>query len=226
MKLVELYHEKDRQVMFLKQSSDIWLLVNVNETAPILQYGKKVIEGFVKALIQCTKHGDYWIVVQDLYKDLYYMLQFHNFALWIASRGCTLDSTCDITFPDRLEQLWNQSLMPEGASAESSVSQEIWKQSLVWPERRCAKIIHFQLALNILSTSALEQLGEFDLKDDVAWNTLKSSRAACRPGTFVLEYFFSEGDDLQFVYVMTKVCSQLPPFIVKMRSCQFRKHLP
>jgi hypothetical protein len=225
MKLVELYHEKDRQVMFLKQSSNIRPLVNVNETAPILQYGKKVIECLVKALIQHTKQNDYWIFVQDLYKGLYYMLQFHNFALWIASRGCTLDSTCDIMFRGRLEQLWNQSLMPEGASVESSVSQEIWKQSLLWAERQRAKSTHFQLAPKMLSTSALEQLGEFDLKDDLAWNTLKSSRAACGPGTVVLEYFFSEGNDLQFVYVMTKVCSQLPPFIVKMRSCQFRKHL-
>jgi hypothetical protein len=60
----------------------------------------------------------------------------------------------------------------------------------------------------------MEQLGDFDLKDDVAWNTLKSSRAACGPGTFVLEYFVSEGNDLQFVYVMTKVCSKLPPFVM------------
>jgi len=135
MKLVKLYHEKDRQVMFLKQSSNIRLLVDVNETAPILQYRKKAIKCYVKALIQHTKHDDYWIAVQELYKDLYYMVQFHNFALWIASHGCTVDSTCDIMFPGRLQQLWNQSLMPEGASAESSVSQEIWKQSLVWAER-------------------------------------------------------------------------------------------
>jgi hypothetical protein len=220
--LVRLYHEKDRQVMFLKQSSTI---VDVNEAAPILQYGKKAIECYVKALIQHTKDNDYWIAVQELCKDLYYMLQFHNFALWIANLGCTLDSTCDIPFQGRLQQLWNQSLMLEGASAESSMSQEIWKQSLVWPERRLAKTIYFQLDPNMLSTSTRDQLVEFDLKDDAAWNTLKSSRAACGPGTFVLEYCVSEGNVLQFVYVMRKVCSERPPFIVKMRSCHFHNQL-
>jgi len=94
--------------------------------------------------------------------------------------------------------------MLEGASADSSKSQEIWKQSFLWAERRRAKIMHFQIAPELLSLSALQQLGEFDLKDDVAWNTLKSSRAACGPRTVVLEYFFSEGNDIQFVYVMTK----------------------
>jgi hypothetical protein len=101
-----------------------------HETAPILEYGKKAIECYVKALSQPTKHDDYWIVVQEWYKDLYYMLQFHNFALWIASHGCTFDRTCDIEFPGRLQQLWNQSLMLERASAGSSVSQEIW--SSLW----------------------------------------------------------------------------------------------
>jgi hypothetical protein len=130
--LVRLYHEKDREIMFLKQSSNI---VDVNETAPILQYGKKAIDCYVKALVQHTKDDDYWITVQGFYKDVYDMLQFHYFALWIANLGCTLNSTCDIPFQGRLQQLWNQSLMLEGASAESSTSQEIWKQSLVWAER-------------------------------------------------------------------------------------------
>lgn len=41
MELVKLYHEKDRQVMFLKQSSNIGLPVDVNEIAPaILHFGK------------------------------------------------------------------------------------------------------------------------------------------------------------------------------------------
>jgi hypothetical protein len=225
MKLVELYYEKDRQVMFSKQSSNISPLVNVNETAPILQYGKKFIECLVNALIQHSNQNEHWIFVQDMYKHLYYMLQFHNFALWIASRGCTLDSTRHITFGGRLEQLWNQSLMPEGASVESSVWQEIWKQSLLWAERQRAKSTHFLLAPKMLSTSALKQLGEFDLEDDLAWNNLKSSRAACGPGTVVLEYFFAQENYLQFVYVMTKVCSQLPPFIVRIWSCPFCKHL-
>jgi len=105
------------------------------------------------------------------------------------------------------------------------MSQEILKQALVWAERRVGEAIYFQLAPNMLSTSAMDQLVEFDLKDDAAWNTLKSSRAVCGPGTFVLEYFVSKTNDLQFVYVMTKVCFQLPPFIVKMISCQLCKHL-
>jgi hypothetical protein len=87
MKLVRLHHEKDRQVMFLKQSPN---MVNERERAPILEYGRRAIECYVKALVQHTEDDDYWIVVQELYKDLYYMLQFHNFALWIESHGCTL----------------------------------------------------------------------------------------------------------------------------------------
>ncbi len=147
------------------------------------------------------------------------MLQFHYFAKWIATHGCSLVSTCDIKFTDRLQQLWNQSLMSAPTSAESSVLQEIWKQSLVWAERRAGKSTYFQLAPNMFSTSAIQQLCEFDRSDDVAWNTLKSSRAACGPGTVVLEYFVSEGNDLQFVYVMTKVCSQ-QSLITNTRSCQ------
>jgi hypothetical protein len=217
VRLVRLYHEKDREVMFFNQSPN---MDDVNMTAPIVEYGRKAIECYVKALCQPTKHDDYWIAMQELYKDVYYMLQFHNFALWIRSHECTLGTTIDIEFPDRLQQLWNQSLMSEGVSADSSISQEILKQSLVWTERRVGKAIYFQLAPNILSTSAMDQFVEFDLKDDAAWDTLKSSRAACGPGTVV-----SKTNDLQFVYVMTKVCFQLPPFIVNMTSCQFCKHL-
>ncbi|CAK9209342.1 unnamed protein product, partial [Sphagnum troendelagicum] len=200
VRLDQLHHEKDREVMFVKQSPNMG---NVNTTTPIVDYGRKAIECYVKALCQPTKHDDYWIAMQELYKDVYYMLQFHNFALWIRSHECTLGSTIDIEFPDRLQQLWNQSLMTEGSSADS-MSQEILKQALVWAERRVGKAIYFQLAPNMLSTSAMDQLVEFDLKDDAAWNTLKSSRAACGPGTFVLEYFVSKTNDLQFVYVMTK----------------------
>jgi hypothetical protein len=218
--LVRLYHEKDRQVLFLNQSSN---MVDVDETAPILQYGKKAIECYVKALIQHTKHDDYWIEVQELYKDVYYMLQFRNFAVWIGNHGCTLDSTSDIPFQGRLQQLWNQSLRLEGVNAESAVLQKIWKQSLVWAERRLAKTIYFQLPPKMLSPSAIEQLGVFDLDDDEAWKTLKSSRASCGPSTVVLEYCVSEGNDLQCVYVMTKVCSELSPFIVQIRSCQLHK---
>jgi hypothetical protein len=225
MQLVELYHEKDRQVMFLNQSFNMRLLDAVNETASIFQYGKKVMDYFVKALTQRKKQSDisdFWINVQETNKDVHYMLQFHNFALWFANRRCTLASTCGITIQGRLDQYWKQSFVQEGESAGSMVSHEIWKQSLLCAERRRTKIIHFQLAPQMLSTSALEQLGEFDLNDDVAWSILKSSRAACGPGTFVLEYYFSERNDLQFVYVMTKVFSQLLPFIVKITSSQFQ----
>ncbi|CAM6042277.1 unnamed protein product, partial [Sphagnum compactum] len=203
VKLVRLHHEKDRQVMFLKRSSNM-VDVNPEETPPILHFAKKAIKYYVERLIQQTNRDDYWIIAQEFHKDVYYMLQFHNFAVWIANHGCTLDSTCDMEFPDRLQDLWNRSLRPEGAIAESSLPQEIWKQSLIWAEWRLAKIIYFQLPPNRSSASAMEQLGEFDLKDDVAWNTLKSSRASCGPGTVVLEYFLSEGNDLQFIYVMTK----------------------
>ncbi len=216
MYLVRLYHEKDRQVMFSKQSSNF----DVENLAPILQYGENAIECYVKSLIRHTKYDDYWIVEQHTCGGLFYMLQFHNFAIWIGSHGCTLESTCDINFPDRLQHLWNQSLM-----SESSMSQEIWKQSLMWAERRVGKTIYLQLAPDMLSTSAMQQLCEFDLSDDVTWNALKSSRAACGPGTVVLEYFVSEENDLQLVYVMTEVCSQRPPFVIKIRYCQFRKHL-
>ncbi len=78
-------------------------------------------------------------------KDVYYMLQFHNFALWIANHGCALESTGDIMFQNRLQKLWNQSLTAEGAGAESLALQGIWKQSLLWAERECAKtqqVIH------------------------------------------------------------------------------------
>jgi hypothetical protein len=166
----------------------------------------------VKALVQHTEDDDYWIVVQELYKDLYYMLQFHNFALWIESHRCTPSETF-IEFPYRLQQLWNQTLISEGASMQSAVSQKIWKQSLVWAERRVGKTIYFQLAPDTLSSTTMDQLREFDLEDDKAWDTLKLGRAACGSGTVVLEYSVSKSNDLQFVYVMTKVCSQLPPFI-------------
>jgi hypothetical protein len=229
MKLVRLYHEKDRQVMFLRQAPN---MANKREEACILDYGRRAAECYVKALVQHTKSDDYWIVVQGVYKDLYYMLQFHNFALWIENHGCTLGKF-GIQFPDRLQQLWNQSLMSEGESMESAVWQEIWRQSLVWAERRVGKTVYFQLAPNMLSSSAMDQLCEFDLKDDVAWNTLTTSRAACGPGTLILEYFVSKSNDLQFVYVMTKVYSQLPPFlfniimsiffIFKCGKFQFRK---
>ncbi|CAK9867312.1 unnamed protein product, partial [Sphagnum jensenii] len=201
VRLVQLYHEKDREVMFLKQSP---IMGDVNTTAPVVEYGRKAIECYVKALCQHTEHDDYWIAVQELYKDVYYMLQFHNFALWIRSHECTLGSTINIQFPDRLQQLWNQSLMSEGASADSSRWQEILRQSLVWAEGRVGKTIYFQLAPNMLSTSAMEQLRDFDLNQDEAWKTLKSSRNACGPRTVVLEYFVSKSNDLQFVYVMTK----------------------
>jgi hypothetical protein len=228
MDWVKLYHEKDRQVMYLKQSSNIGLPVDVNETAPtILHFGKQAAECLAKLLLQYTQHREDWIAVHEMYKELYYLLQFHNFASWIAHHGCTLESTDDPPkFPNRLQKLWSQSLMAEGAGAESLVLKGFWKQSLVWAERGRTKAIHFQLAPNELSTSDIQQLCEFDLMDDVAWNTIKSSRAACGPGTFVLEYYFSgKIKDLQFVYVMTKVYSQLPSLIANMRSCQFHKHL-
>jgi hypothetical protein len=221
VRLVRLYHEKDREVMFVKQSP---VMGDVNSAAGIVEYGRKAIECYLKVLCQPTKHDDYYIAMQKLLNDVYYMLQFHNFALWIRSHKCTLDSTFNIKFQDRLQQLWNQSLMSEMLRANST-SQEIWKQSLLWAERRVGKAIYFQLAPNMLSTSTMDQLVEFDLKDNAAWNTLKSSRAACGPGTVVLEYFVSKTNDLQFVYVMTKVCFQLPPFVVKMISCQFCKHM-
>jgi hypothetical protein len=122
LKLVQLHHEKDRRVMFFKQSPNI---VNERESAPILEYRRKAIKCYLKAFIQHTDHDNYWIVLQ-VYKDLYYMLQFHNFALWIGSHGCTL-SDYGIKFPDRLIKLWNQSLLTEGASMDSAVWQEIWK---------------------------------------------------------------------------------------------------
>jgi len=223
--LVKLYHEKDRQVMYLKQSSNIGLPVDVNETAPaILHSGKQAAECLAKLLLQYRQHRELWIAVHEMYKELYYLLQFHYFASWIARHGCTLESTDGIEFPDRLQILWSQSLMAEGAGAESLVLKGFWIQSLVWAERGCTQAIHFQLAPDKLSTSDVQQLQEFDLVDDVAWNTIKSSRAACGPGTFVLEYYFSE-KDLHFVYVMTKVYSQLPSLIANMRSCQFHKHL-
>jgi hypothetical protein len=226
MDLVKLYHEKDRQVMFLKQSSNIGLPVDVNETpSAILHNGKQAAERLAKLLLQYTQHREDLIAVHEIYKEVYYLLQFHNFASWIAHHGCTLESSDDITFPNRLQKLWSQSLMAERAGAESLVLKGFWKQSLVWAERGRTKAIHFQLAPNKLSTSDIQQLCEFDLMDDVAWNTIKSSRAACGPGTFVLEYYFSEDKDLQFVYVMTKVYSQLPSFIANMRSCQFHEHL-
>ncbi|CAM6033020.1 unnamed protein product, partial [Sphagnum compactum] len=58
MDLVRLHHEKDRQVMFLKQSSKS----DVEEKAPILRYGESAIECYVKGLLQHTKHDDYWIL--------------------------------------------------------------------------------------------------------------------------------------------------------------------
>jgi hypothetical protein len=226
MELLKLYHEKDRQVMYLKQSSNIGLPVDVNETAPaILHFGKQAAEHRAKLLLQYKQRREDWVNVHEMFKDVYYMLQFHNFASWIARHGCTLESTDSSDFPNRLQKLWSQSLMAEGAGAESLVLKGYWKQSLVWAERGRTQAIHFQLAPDNLSTSDIQQLCEFDLMDDVAWNTIKSSRAVCGPGTFVLEYYFSEGKALQFVYVMTKVYSQLPSFIANMRSCQFHKHL-
>jgi hypothetical protein len=47
------------------------------------------------------------------------------------------------------------------------VLQAIWKHSLVWAEKACANTVHFCLLPNKLSTSAAEQLHEFDLMDDV-----------------------------------------------------------
>jgi hypothetical protein len=100
MDLVKLYHEKDRQVMFLKQSSNIGLPVYVNETAPaILHYGKQAAERHAKLLLQYKQHCEDWIAVHEMYKEVYYLLQFHNFASWIAHHGCTLESTDYITFP-------------------------------------------------------------------------------------------------------------------------------
>ncbi|CAM6066784.1 unnamed protein product [Sphagnum tenellum] len=190
--------------MFLKQSSNIGLPVDVNETAPaILHSGKQAAECLAKLLLQYRQHRELWIAVHEMYKELYYLLQFHYFASWIARHGCTLESTDHIKFPDRLQKLWSQSLMAERAGAESLVLKGFWIQSLVWAERGRTQAIHFQLAPDKLSTSDIQQLREFDLVDDVAWNTIKSSRAACGPGTFVLEYYFSE-KDLHFVYVMTK----------------------
>lgn len=141
MELVRLYHEMDRQVMFLKQLSNIGFLVNVNEIATILHYA----ECFAKSLMQYSQHCEYCIAVQEYMKDVYYMLQFHNFASWIANHGCALESTGDVMFQNRLQKLWNQSLTAEGAGAESLALQGIWKQSLLWAERGCAKtqqVIH------------------------------------------------------------------------------------
>jgi len=219
LNLVRLHHEKDREIMFLKEPRKN--IVNVNEAAPILLYGKRAINCYVQSLVKHANDEDYWITVQGFYKDVYDMLQFHYFALWIANLGCTLNNTSE-AFRGRLQLLWYQSLLLEEKCADSSLRQEIWKQSLMWAERRVAKTIYFQLDPNMLSTSTRDQLVEFDLKDDAAWNALKYSRAACGPGTFVLEYSVSEENHLQFVYVMTKVCTQLLPFIVKIKSCLFK----
>jgi len=205
---LRLYYEKDREVMFVKQTP------NTGDVNKIVEYGREAIECYVEALSQPTKHDDYWIIVQQLYIDVYYMLQFHYFALWIRSHECTLGSTSDIEFSDRLQQLWNQCRRIEESSADST-SGEILKQSFLWVERAVGKAIYFQLAPDMLSVSATEQLAQFDLKDEPAWNILTTSRAACGSGTVVLEYFVSKTSDVQFVYVMTKVYSKLPP------SCRF-----
>jgi len=202
-RLVRLYHEKDRKVMFVKQSSS---MDDTNSTAFIVDYGRKAIECYLKVLCQPTKQDDYWMAMQKSYNDVYYLLQFHNLGLWIRSHECTPGSMIDIEFPDRLQQLWNQSLESEKSSVDSTTG-EILKRSFLWAERRVGKAIYFQLSRNILSVSAKEQLVKFDLKDDAAWNILKSSRAACGPKTVVLEYFVSKTSDVQFVYVMTKVFS-------------------
>jgi len=215
MNLVRLHHEKDREVMFLRESSK----VDVEEKALILQYAKNATQRYVEDLLRRTKQDDYWVVAQGFCSDLSYLLQFHYFAKWIGSCACTPPSTCDVQFTARLQQLWNQSLLSEPRSVASSMAQELWKQSLVWAERRVGKATYFQLAPNMLTTSAVKQITQFDLSDDVAWNTLKSSRAACGPGTVVLEYFLSEKNDLQFVYVLTKVCSHRS-LIANKKTCQ------
>jgi len=207
MKAVRLHHEKDRQVMFLKQSPD---MTNEREKGHILDHAREAVKCYVQTLVQHSKSDEYWIFLQGVYKDLYYMMQFHNFSLWIERHGCTLDKFLE--FPDRLQQLWNRSLMSERVSMQSEDWQDIWKQSLMWAERRVGKAVYFHLAPNMLSSSARNQLCEFDSNDDEAWTTLKTGRAACGQGTVVLEYSVSKSNDLQFVYVMTKVCSQPQPF--------------
>jgi len=207
MKAVRLHHEKDRQVMFLRQSPD---MANEREKGHILDNAREAVQCYVRTLVQHTKSDEYWIFLQGVFKDLYYMLQFHNFSLWIETHECTLDEFLE--FPDRLQQLWNRSLLSERVSMQSEDWQEIWKQSLLWAERRVGKTVYFQLAPNMLSSSATKQLRKFDINDEKAWTILKTSRAACGPGTVVLEYSVSKANDLQFVYVMTKVCSQPQPF--------------
>jgi hypothetical protein len=69
----------------------------------------------------------------------------------------------------------------------------------------------FCLLPNKLSTAAAEQLHEFDLMDDVIWNTVKSSWAACcSPRTSVLEY------------CLLCLCydKHLLPIVANMRACQ------
>jgi hypothetical protein len=67
----------------------------------------------------------------------------------ILHHGFALESRGDIMFQNRLQKLWNQSLTAEGAGAESLALQGIWKQSLSWAERGCAKtqqVIHHRAA--------------------------------------------------------------------------------
>lgn len=220
--MVFLYHERDRKVMVLKQSqsSNIGFVVNADE---IVDYGKKALTGFTELLNGWTQHTDCWINMQGRTNAVCYFLQFHIFASWIAHWGCTLgNSTDEIKFEHRVFQLWCQSVeKAERASPELWRLQKIWNQSLVWAERACAKAMIFQLGPKKLNTSAIEHLHEFDLDDELAWDILKSSRAACGPRTVTVEYFYSRGQDFMFFYVMTKVCSQLPPFIANTRPCQF-----
>ncbi|CAK9259993.1 unnamed protein product [Sphagnum jensenii] len=143
---------------------------------------------------QQTKLGKEWNpLLSEMYSDVH--------RLW-PLKICLVEAL-EHAENNRLQQLWNQSLMFEESSA-AATSGEILKQSFLCAERRVGKAIYFQLAPNMLSVPAMEQLAEFDLKDDVAWNILKTSRAACGPGTVVLEYFVSKTSDVQFVYVMTK----------------------
>ncbi|CAK9874389.1 unnamed protein product [Sphagnum jensenii] len=224
--MVRLYHERDRKVMFLKQSqSSNSGPINADE---IVDYGKKALKAYTELLNGCTQHTDDWINLQEkTNNEVCYALQFHIFASWIAHWGCTLEnSTDELKFEDRVWQLWRQSVekaerahpefwrlqkirnkslvWAERAHPECWRLQKIWNQSLVWAERARAKAMLFQLGPKKLNSSAIEHLHEFDMDDDLAWEILKSTRAACGPRTVVVEYFYSKGQDIMFFYVMTK----------------------
>jgi hypothetical protein len=150
------------------QSSNAYLTT----TKELFVHGQIAANLFAELLYGMKDHTESWISMLEKQKHVYRLLQEHHILKYHAILH-SLNGKVPMNF----------TVTQTSALLERSIG-----AALLWAERERTRALLFQLGSNKLSTLATKQLFEFDCNDEIAWNALKSSQAACGARTVILEY--------------------------------------